>query len=504
MTIGNVDVIIVLSFVLYLAFMIGIGFYFYGKTTSTDEYFLAGRKLGSWVTSMSAQASDMSGWLLMGLPGAAYMSGLSASWIGIGLAIGTYLNWRFVAKPIRQYTKVAGDAITIPSYFSRRFRDDSGVLSIVSATFILIFFLFYTASGFVAAAKLFSSVFGMEYLTALIIGLIVVISYTFAGGFFAVCWTDFFQGILMFFAVIAVPAVAINSMGGMNEFVERVHTLNPNMLDIFANVDGSSLSAISIISLLAWGLGYFGQPHILIRFMGISSPDAIKKSRRIASVWVVISLTAAVFIGMTGRVFLPSTVDLSAAGGETVYITMVLTIFPTFVAGILLSAILAAIMSTADSQLLVTASAITEDFYHAKIKKTATAKELLWVSRITVIVVALIAGVIAMNPDSSVLDLVEYAWAGFGATFGPLILFSLFWKRTTKHGALAGIIVGGISTIIWKQLGVFYVDSIFTNIYEIIPGFILSAVAIYAVSLLSRPPSAEICKEFDEYRSCNE
>ncbi len=500
----NIDFTIILSFIVYLCFMVAIGVYFYGKTTSTDDYFLAGRKLGSWVTSMSAQASDMSGWLLMGLPGAAYLSGLSASWIGVGLAIGTYLNWLFVAKPLRQYTKVASNSITIPQYFSNRFRDTSGLLSVISALFILVFFLFYTASGFVAAGKLFSSVFGISYSLSLAIGLIVVISYTFAGGFFAVCWTDFVQGILMFFAVLAVPSVAISSMGGMNDFLVKIENLNPHMLNIFVDSTGSPLTFISVISLLAWGIGYFGQPHILIRFMGINSPEAVKKSRRIATIWVVISLTAAVLIGMSGRVFLPETQELLQNSGETVYITMALTIFPTFIAGILLSAILAAIMSTADSQLLVTASAITEDFYRVKIRKNASKAELLWVSRIAVIVVALIAGVLAINPNNTVLGLVEYAWAGFGATFGPLVIFSLFWRRTTRNGALAGIIVGGLTTIIWTQLDDIYPSSIFSTLYEIVPGFILSAIAIIIVSLLDKEPSEEIYKEFDTYRACKD
>ncbi len=500
----NIDFTIILSFAVYLCFMIGIGVYFYGKTTSTDDYFLAGRKLGSWVTSMSAQASDMSGWLLMGLPGAAYLSGLSASWIGVGLAIGTYLNWLFVAKPLRQYTKVANNSITIPQYFSNRFMDKSGLLSIISALFILVFFLFYTASGFVAAAKLFSSVFGISYSISLAIGLIVVISYTFAGGFFAVCWTDFVQGILMFFAVITVPAVAISSMGGFGDFIVKIESLNPHMLNFMVDSSGAPLTLISILSLLAWGLGYFGQPHILIRFMGITSPQAVKKSRRIATIWVLFSLTAAVLIGMSGRVFLPETPELLENAGETVYITMALTIFPTFIAGILLSAILAAIMSTADSQLLVTASAITEDFYRVKIRKNASKAELLWVSRITVIIVALIAGVLAINPNSTVLGLVEYAWAGFGATFGPLVLFSLFWRRTTRNGALAGIVVGGLTTIIWTQLGDMYPTSIFSSLYEIIPGFIFSALAIFVVSLMDKEPSEEIYKGFDSYRTCND
>ena len=313
---------VILAFVCYLMFMIGIGMYFYGKNRTTTEYFLGGRKLGSWVVSMSAQASDMSGWLLMGLPGAAYLSGISAGWIAIGLGIGTYLNWLFVAKRLRQYTKVAGDAITLPQFFKNRFRDHSGMVSVIAAVFILIFFLFYTASGFVSCATLFSSVFGISYVAALIIGAVVVISYTFAGGFFAVCWTDFFQGLLMFFCVLAVPTIAIKSMGGFSPFLNQVNDFNPNFLNMF--VDGQTnvpYTTIGIISLVAWGFGYFGQPHILVRFMGIESPDAIKKSRRIATIWVVISLTAAVLIGVSGRMFLGD-ILLEGTKQEEIYITI--------------------------------------------------------------------------------------------------------------------------------------------------------------------------------------
>ena len=490
---------VILAFACYLIFMIGIGMYFYGKNRTTDEYFLGGRRLGSWVVSMSAQASDMSGWLLMGLPGAAYLSGISAGWIAIGLAIGTYLNWLFVAKRLRQYTKVADDAITLPQFFKNRFHDSTGMISVVSAIFILVFFLFYTASGFVSCAKLFSSVFGLNYYVALVIGAVVVISYTFAGGFFAVCWTDFFQGLLMFFCVLAVPTIAINSMGDFSSFISDVEAFNPNFLSMF--VDGATnepYTFLGIVSLIAWGLGYFGQPHILVRFMGIESPAAIKKSRRIATVWVLISLTAAVLIGLSGRMYLG---DMLLEGGaqETVYITMVSKIFPVFIGGIFLSAILAAIMSTADSQLLVTASAITEDFYHNKIRPNASPAELMWVSRICVMAVALIAVFIATDQDSTVLGLVSYAWAGFGSAFGPLVLCSLFWKRTNKYGAYAGIVVGGLTSIIWAQLkgGIF-------DLYEIVPGFVFGLIAIVIVSLLTPAPNAEMIREFESYSSCEE
>ena len=489
-------IVTIAAFCVYLIFMLCIGMYFVGKNKTTTEYFLGGRKLGSWVTSMSAQASDMSGWLLMGLPGAAYLSGISAGWIGIGLAIGTYLNWLLVAKPLRQYTKVAGDAITLPEYFKNRFHDESGWISVVSAVFILVFFLFYTASGFVSCAKLFSSVFGIPYLVSLTVGAVVVISYTFAGGFFAVCWTDFFQGLMMFFCVVAVPLIAVFRMGGPAEFISSVEAFNPNFLSMF--VDGATntpYTAMGIVSLVAWGLGYFGQPHILVRFMGISSPAAIKKSRRIATVWVVISLTAAVMIGVSGRMVLGDGLLDGNGQQEIIYITMVSKFFPLFIAGIFLSAILAAIMSTADSQLLVTASALTKDFYHNKIRPQATEKELMC----CVMGVAVIAVLIATNQNSTVLGLVSYAWGGFGSAFGPLVLCSLFWKRTNKQGAYAGILVGGIVDLVWAQLsgGIF-------DLYEIVPGFVCGLIAIFVVSLLTAAPSKEITDEFDSYRSCEE
>ena len=433
------SIITIAAFCCYLIFMLCIGMYFVGKNRTTNEYFLGGRQLGSWVTSMSAQASDMSGWLLMGLPGAAYLSGISAGWIAIGLAIGTYLNWLLVAKRLRQYTKTAGDAITLPQFFKNRFHDESGWISVVAAVFILVFFLFYTASGFVSCAKLFSSVFGIPYMVSLLVGAVVVISYTFAGGFFAVCWTDFFQGILMFFCVLAVPTIAIFSMGGPTEFFSQVEAFNPNFLNML--VDGATgvpYTAMGIISLLAWGLGYFGQPHILVRFMGISSPQAIKKSRRIATVWVLI-------------------------------------------------------------QLLVTASAITEDFYHNKIRKNASEKELMWVSRGCVMAVAIIAVLIATNQNSTILGLVSYAWGGFGSAFGPLVLCSLFWRRTNKQGAYAGIIVGGVVDLVWAQLsgGIF-------DLYEIVPGFVFGLLAIVVVSLLTPAPTKAVTDEFDSYHHCVE
>ncbi len=491
--IGN-NVTIIAIFVLYLVMMLAIGFVAFKRTSNTADYYLGGRSLGKWVVSISAQASDMSGWLLMGLPGAAYLSGLEAGWIAVGLAIGTYFNWKLVAKKLRNYSEICGNAITIPQFLGNRYRDEQHMIRIVSALFILIFFLVYTASGFVSGAKLFSTVFNIDYTVALIIAVLVVVAYTLAGGFLAVCWTDLVQGILMFMAIVIVPVAVVESMGGISATLQNINSVNPQLLDAFTTADGSRVAFMSVASSLAWGLGYFGQPHILVRFMGIKDANEIKNSRKIAMIWVVFSLLAAVFVGLLGRIYLAE--DLSTTAGETVYIKMVLSIFPVVIAGLFLAAILAAIMSTADSQLLVTASAITEDFYKTKIRKNASDKELMLVSRLTVVAVAVVAAIIATNPNNTVLGLVENAWAGFGATFGPIVLFSLFWKRTTKRGAVAGMITGGITAIVWRNMGA-SLGGIFT-LYEIVPGFLLSALVIYVVSKMDKEPSQEIIDEFEK------
>ena len=487
------NLMIIIAFALYLGLMMYIGVYYYRKSNSIGDYILGGRQLGPWITALSAEASDMSGWMLMGLPGAAYIAGLEAGWIALGLTIGTYLNWKLVAKRLRNYTE-ACNAITIPQFLGNRYRDDQNILRIVSSLFILIFFLVYTASAFVSGGKLFSTVFGIDYTLALLICAIVVVSYTFAGGFFAVCWTDLVQGILMFVAIVIVPCAAVVSMGGIDATIARIEAVNVNMLNPFITIDGTHIAMITVISSLAWGLGYFGQPHILVRFMGIDDAKSIKKSRLIAMVWVIFSLTAATLVGLLGRVFL--TQDLSNSSGETVYILMVMKIFPLIIAGVFLAAILAAVMSTADSQLLVTASAITEDFYKAKIRPNASDKELMMVSRLTVMGVSIIAILIALNPNNTVLGLVENAWAGFGATFGAVMLFALFWKRSNRNGALAGMIAGGVMVFVWKYcvrpLGGVW------NVYELLPAFIVAMVVLIAVSLATGEPSKEIQDEFDE------
>lgn len=486
---------IVSTFIVYLLFMLVVGFIYYRKTENVSDYIIGDRKLNSWVTALSSQASDMSGWLLLGLPGYAYLSGLEAIWIAIGLLIGTYLNWKIVAKKLRQYTEIAGNSITLSSYFQNRFKDQSSILRVISALIILIFFLIYTASGLTAGAKLFASVFGISYTIALLISTLVIISYTFLGGFMAVCWTDFFQGMLMFFALIIVPITCVRLSGGHNQTIAFLKSTNIELLNPFTSTGGEALSVVAIISLLAWGLGYFGQPHILTRFMAIKASNQIKKARIIAMTWVTISLFAAVVIGMIGLAYLQNTLAPELA--ETVFIEMVNSAFPTVLAGILLSAILAAIMSTADSQLLVTTSALTEDIYRVVSKRDVKENELVWISRIIVVIVACIAFIIALNPNSSVLGLVSYAWAGFGAGFGPVIIFSLFWKRMTSKGALAGMISGGATVIIWHKLvtmGLF-------SLYEIVPGFILASVAIILFSLIDQPPSQEIMDEFDSVKT---
>lgn len=481
---------ILISFAGYLLIMMGIGVYYYKQTSNINDYVLGDRSLNSWVTALSAQASDMSGWLLMGLPGYAFVSGMESIWIAIGLATGTYVNWKIVATRLRKYTEISGDSITISSFLENRFRDDSKTLRLISAVVILVFFTIYTSAGLVAGGKLFSTVFNMNYITALTIGTLVIISYTFLGGFLAVCWTDFFQGILMLLALIIVPFSAVKNMGGVSSTIESLKLLEVNFLNPILSSSSTTISAISMISLLAWGLGYFGQPHILSRFMAISSHKEIKKARSIAMVWVAISLFAAVIIGLVGRVLLDGT--LSMADSETVFMVLVNSMFTPIVAGVLLAAILAAVMSTADSQLLVTSSALAEDFYSVLINKNASQKQLLNVSRISVVAVAFVAYVLALNPNSSVLDLVSYAWAGFGASFGPVIILSLFWRDMTKNGALAGLIAGGVTVVIWKQLsgGIF-------DLYEIVPAMIVAFISIYVVSKISDRPSKEILEEFD-------
>ncbi len=483
------NLLIIITFLAYLAFMLAIGLHFCKRNESLSDYLLGDRKLNKWVAAMSAQASDMSGWLLLGLPGYAYLQRMEACWIAFGLVAGTYLNWRFVALRLRRYTEIAGNAITLPDYFSNRFHDSRRLLRVISAIFILLFFLIYTASGFVAGAKLFESVFGLPYRSALVIGVVVIISYTALGGFMAVSWTDFFQGIIMFFAIIALPFLAIQAAGGFAESTAALQQVDTGYLDLFTSGKGEPLGTIAILSLAAWGMGYFGQPHILARFMAIREPAEIKPARKIAMTWVVVSLACSVLVGLLGRICLPEM--LNATESETIFMVLVDKLTHPIVGGILLAAILAAIMSTADSQLLVTSSALTEDLYRVIIRPQATDRELVWVSRGTVVGVAILACSIALKPESSVLDLVSYAWAGFGSAFGPLVLISLYWKRMTYNGAVAGIIGGGLTVLVWKHLegGIF-------GLYEIVPGFVISALCIVLFSLVGKPPGKSALDQF--------
>ena len=473
------------AFGIYLLVMLSIGLYFYFKTKNLSDYVLGGRSLNSWVTSLSAQASGMSGWLFLGLPGFALASGVEAVWMASGLALGTYLNWKLVAKRLRIFTEKLSDAITLPDYFEKRFLDNTRLLRMVSAVFILLFFIFYISSGFVAGAKLFHTVFDISYSTSLLISVGIIISYTFLGGFNAVSWTDFIQGCLMFIAVIVVPTAGYIATPN---FHQQILDTNPDLLNLFTKSTGELLPIMGIVSLLGWGLGYLGQPHILARFMAINSPDNIAKALKIAMTWAIISLFGAVMVGIIGIAWLQQPLQDS----EAIFMVMVDGLTHPLIAGVLLAGVLAAVMSTADSQLLVASSSLVEDFYKIIFRKNASDKEQVWVSRIGVLIIALIGYFIARNPESSVLDLVAYAWGGLGAAFGPLVLFSLYWRRMTKWGALAGLVTGGMTVLIWKQLsgGIF-------DVYEIVPGFIFASLAIIFISLVDNPPPKEVETVFD-------
>jgi sodium/proline symporter len=476
---------IISSFTFYLIGMLAIGIFFYLRTKNLSDYVLGGRQLGGAVAALSAGASDMSGWLLLGLPGAMYAGGMNNVWIGVGLVIGAYLNWQFVAKRLRTYTELANDSITLPDYLENRFKDESRVLRVASAAVILIFFTIYTSAGMVGGAILFEETFGLNYNIALWVGAIVIVSYTFLGGFMAVSWTDFFQGIMMFLALCSVPMFVIGKVGGWGPAVSKIAAASPKHVDIF-----SGMTLMGIISLMVWGLGYFGQPHILARFMSVKSTSEVPKAQLIGMSWMVLSLFGAIFTGFLGIAYYA---DAPLENSETVFMGLTQALFNPWIAGILLAAILAAIMSTIDSQLLVCSSTIAEDFYKQILRKDANQTELVWISRISVLAIALIAILLASNPDSKVLGLVSYAWGGFGAAFGPVIILSLFWKRMTRNGTLVGMILGALTVIVWKQIkgGIF-------DMYEILPGFILCTIAIVIVSLFDKEPSKEIVQQFEK------
>jgi sodium/proline symporter len=504
---------------LYLAAMIVIGIFFAKVANEGSEnFFIGGRRLGPWVAAMSAEASDMSGWLLMGLPGVAYWCGLAdATWTAIGLAIGTYLNWLFVSKRLRHYSHAAGNSITIPEFFSNRFREKKKVILTIGAVFILVFFAVYTASCFVTVGKLFNQLFNIDYTVMMLIGAVFVLTYTFLGGFLAESFTDFVQGIVMVIALVAVLVVGVSAAGGVGAVVDNARSIpgffeffgiaNPDVVNgvqqISANgtplfKEASPYGFLTIISTMAWGLGYFGMPQVLLRFMGIRKASELKKSRRIATIWAVIAMAAAVSIGIVGRAVFPTALQTSAAS-ESIFIVISQALMNPLVAGIMMAGILAATMSSSDSYLLIAASAFARNIYQGIIKKDASDKTIMWVSRITLLVVALVGIIIALDENSVIFKVVSFAWAGFGATFGPIMLFSLFWKRTTRSGAIAGMLGGGGMVFLWKLVikpagGVF-------GIYELLPAFIFSCLCIIVVSLISKRPSKEIEAEFEAVKA---
>ena len=512
---------ILIAMVCYMAVVIGIGIYFAKRSNqSSEDYFLGGRSLGPWVTAMSAEASDMSGWLLMGLPGVAYWCGLSdAAWTSIGLALGTYINWLLVAKRLRRYSAVAGDAITLPDFFSNRFHEKKKVIMTLSALFILIFFTVYASSCFVTCGKLFSTLFGASYQSMMIAGAVFVVIYTFLGGFLAESASDFMQAVVMIFALTVILITGTLAAGGLQAVVDNAKNI-PGFFTFFGiaspSVDANGIQQVAngapvfgeagsygfltIISTLSWGLGYFGMPQVLLRFMAIRKTDELVRARRIATVWVVISLAAAVLIGLMGRAMFPVHETLNtASGAENVFIVLSRHLLPPLLAGLVMAGILAATISSSDSYLLIAASAVSLNIFKGILKKDASDKQVMTMSRIILLLIAVVGVIIAMDENSVIFTIVSFAWAGFGAVFGPIMLFSLFWKRTTQAGAVAGMVTGGVMVFLWnlvlKPLGGVF------GIYELFPAFVLSCLVILVVSLLTPAPSAEIQKEFDLARN---
>ena len=490
----------IVTFTIYIFGMIGIGVAAYYYTKDLSDYILGGRRLGSFVTAMSAGASDMSGWLLMGLPGAVYLSGLVEGWIAIGLTLGAYLNWLFVAGRLRVYTEFNNNALTLPEYFHHRFGTRHNALKIVSASIILVFFTIYCASGVVAGAKLFQNLFSIDYSTALWYGALATIAYTFIGGFLAVSWTDTIQATLMIFALLLTPVFVVISIGGIDDLQNVVQQAEMSAQKEFTDLFRGT-TIMGLLSLAAWGLGYFGQPHILARFMAADSVRSLNKARKISMTWMVLCLVGAVAIGFFGMAYFYANANTASAAlvnhePEQVFIELSRLLFNPWIAGILLSAILAAVMSTLSCQLLISSSAITEDFYKGFIRPKASEKELVWLGRAMVLVIAAIAIWIAQDQNSKVLKLVEFAWAGFGSAFGPVVLLSLFWKRMTSSGAMAGMLTGAITVFAWKEC--LPQESEWAQVYEMIPGFMFAAIAIIIVSLLSAKPDEAITDTFEK------
>jgi sodium/proline symporter len=472
-----------IAFLIYVAIVLGIGFYAYLRTKNATDYFLGGRELSPTVSAISAGASDMSGWVLLGLPGYAYLAGLEAAWISIGLVIGVAANWMLVAKRLRVYSALLDDAVTLPTFLQRRFADSTPWLKMIASVSILLFFLFYVGSGLIAGGKLFNEVFGFDYHVSVFVSVTLILVYTLFGGFLAVSWTDVFQGLLMLLALACVPVMVISQSGGVGDFASQISQTNPEFLNMFTDANGDALGLMVIVSTMGWGLGYFGQPHILARFMALRSASETSKAASIGVLWATLCYLLAILVGLSGVAYLPDLLPDS----EKVFIALTGLIFHPLIAGILLAAILAAIMSTVDSQLLVCSSSLAEDLYPLMVKKQLSTENRLQIGRIAVVVLALCATLLAMEPDSKVLDVVSYAWAGLGASIGPAILVSLYWKKMTSSGALAGIVVGGLTVIVWSQLegGIF-------NLYALVPGFIFSLVAIALVSLLDRKSENEV------------
>ncbi len=478
-----------ITFISYMVLMVGVGFFAYYYTRNYSDYILGGRSLGGVITALSVGASDMSGWLLMGLPGAVFATGIASSWIAIGLTIGAYINWCIVATRLRLYTEKAHNALTLPDYFAHRFADKQNVLRIVAATVILIFFTIYCASGVVAGARLFENTFGLPYATSLWIGAVCTIFYVFVGGFLAVSWTDAIQATLMCIALIVTPFAVINDLGGFTAATDAVAQIDPSMLNIL-----KGHTWIGILSLCAWGFGYFGQPHILIRFMAARSIKVIPNARRVGTLWMIFCLAGAIGVGFFGAAYFThhaESASLVLENKERVFIVLSSLLFNPWIAGVLMSAILAAVMSTLSAQLLVCSATLTEDFYRTFLRPHATQKELVWVGRLMVLAISCVAVWLARNPESRVLALVSYAWAGFGAAFGPLIILSLWWRRMTRNGALAGMVTGAVVVLVWHEYG-------WWDLYEILPGFALSMLAIVMVSLLDKAPPVSITRTFDE------
>ena len=507
---SSASICMCVTIVVYLLGMVAIGIYYSRKNKNTDDFYLGGRKLGPLVTAMSAEASDMSGWLLMGLPAVALMGGLAeASWTAIGLAIGTYVNWLIVAKRIRVYSHKV-DAFTLPDFFAKRFGDKRHLLTIISALLIIVFFIPYTASGFAACGKLFASLFGMDYVTAMVLSAAVIVVYCTMGGFMAASTTDFVQSIVMTIALFVVVGFGEGLIGGFDHVFANVQSLD-GYLDLFRGFDvaagqSGSYGALPVASTLAWGLGYFGMPHILLRFMAIEDAEKLKTSRRVASVWVVISMGVAVLIGVIGYSLMKNGIVgpyESASAAETIIVDIAKFLgaygyVPALTAGVILAGILASTMSTADSQLLAAASSVSQNLAREAFGIKLSEKKSVWLARISVVVISAIAVLLALDPSSSVFKIVSFAWAGFGAAFGPVILFALFWKRTNKWGALAGMISGGIMVFLWKYV-IAGLGGVFA-IYELLPAFIVACVAIVVASLLTRNPESEIVATFEQVK----